>query len=186
MISQHDIDAFATSGPGLLGITGKAGSGKSTAAQTLIDAGWHRVKFADPLKAMLRAIGLTDRHIEGDLKEEPCDMLCGMTPRHAMQTLGTDWGRWKIGPDLWTNAARREIALAMSHGLSVVVDDVRFENEADVIRAMGGMVLRLDREGSGAGSHVSESGVKPDLTYNNAGTVADLRGYLRYVFLEAG
>ena len=91
-----------TNRPGLLGIHGKAGSGKSTAAQVLIDGGFKRVKFADPLKNMLRAIGLTDQHIEGDLKEVPCDMLLGQTPRHAMQTLGTEWGRGCIGGEFWT------------------------------------------------------------------------------------
>lgn len=166
----------------LLGITGKAGSGKSTAAQVLLDAGWTRIKFADPLKDMIRAIGLDDRHIEGHLKEVPCELLRGKTPRHAMQTLGTEWGRECIAHDFWIAIAKRRIALAMAAGLNVVVDDVRFENEADVIRELGGMVLGLER-GDGAGFHVSESGVRPDIRYQNAGTLEELRGYMRYVFL---
>lgn len=169
----------------LLGITGKAGSGKSTAAQVLLDAGWTRIKFADPLKDMLRAIGLDDRHIEGHLKEVPCDLLRGKTPRWAMQTLGTEWGRECIAQDLWIALARRRIALAMAAGLSVVVDDVRFENEAEVIRELGGMVLGLDR-GDGAGGHVSESGVLSDMEYPNAGTLSELRGWMTYVFLMQG
>ena len=184
MITQDDIDAMRDA-PGLLGITGRAGSGKSTAAQVLIDDGWHRVKFAGPLKAMMRAIGLTDDHIEGALKEVPCDMLGGKTPRHAMQTLGTEWGRNCIAPDLWIDLARREIIAAMMRGQSVVVDDVRFENEAALIRELGGMVLCLQREGSGAGSHPSEGGVAPDLTHVNDGSVAELAGFVRYVFLQS-
>ena len=171
-------------GPGLVGITGRAGSGKSTAAQVLIDAGWVRIKFADPLKDMLRAIGLDDRHIEGHLKEVPCDLLVGQTPRWAMQTLGTAWGRQCIAQDFWVRLARRRIALAMAAGLNVVVDDVRFENEAQVIRELGGMVLGLSR-GDGAGLHVSEAGVVPDIEHVNGGTVAELRGFVRYVFLMA-
>lgn len=170
---------------GLVGITGKAGSGKSTAAQVLLDAGWVRIKFADPLKDMLRAIGLDDRHIEGHLKEVPCDMLMGKTPRHAMQTLGTEWGRECIAPDFWVALARRRIALAMAAGLNVVVDDVRFENEAQVIRELGGFVLGLER-GDGAGLHVSEAGVLPDIQHINDGTVAELRGFVTYVFLMHG
>lgn len=169
---------------GLLGIHGKAGSGKSTAAQVLIDGGFKRVKFAGPLKNMLRAIGLTDRHIEGDLKETPCDMLLGQTPRHAMQTLGTEWGRGCIGGEFWTNLARREIVMAMAQGFSVVVDDVRFQNEADLIREWGGMVLHIDRGESIAPGHVSENRLDCDLTYLNYGTIGELRGYMRYVFLE--
>lgn len=169
---------------GLVGITGKAGSGKSTAAQVLLDAGWVRIKFADPLKDMLRAIGLDDRHIEGHLKEIPCEVLQGKTPRWAMQTLGTEWGRECIGDQFWIAIARRRIALAMAAGLNVVVDDVRFENEATVIRELGGLVLGLER-GDGAGGHVSEAGVAPDIRHVNDGTVSELRGFMEYVFLRA-
>lgn len=184
MISADDIEAFKP-GPGLLGIAGKAGSGKSTAAQVLLDAGWARVKFAGPLKDMMRALGLDDRHIEGDLKDVPCDLLQGQTPRYAMQTLGTEWGRDCIGRDFWIDLARRRISLAMSAGLNVVVDDVRFENEAQVIRDLGGLVLGLER-GDGAGDHVSEAGVAPDIRHFNDGTLEELRGFMDYVFLRAG
>jgi hypothetical protein len=51
---------------------------------------WRQVKFAGPLKSMCMALGLTEAHIEGHLKEVPCELLCGQTPRHAMQTLGTE------------------------------------------------------------------------------------------------
>ena len=178
---------------GLVGITGKAGSGKSTAAQVLLDAGWVRVKFADPLKDMLRAFyrlaglqpDIIERKIEGDLKEVPCDLLCGQTPRWAMQSLGTDWGRKMIGVDLWLSIARRRIALAMAAGFDVVVDDVRFEDEADMIRELGGLVIGLER-GDGAGGHVSEAGVAPDIRHVNDGTLDELRGFVRYVFLMAG
>lgn len=169
----------------LLGITGKAGSGKSTAAQVLIDAGWVRIKFADPLKDMLRAIGLTEDQIEGHLKEVPCDLLQGKTPRWAMQSLGTEWGRWCIGERFWMDIARRKIALAMAAGLNVVVDDVRFENEAHIIRELGGLVLGISRNVNVISGHVSENGTTVDMTHINNGTVAELRGFMEYVFLTA-
>jgi hypothetical protein len=78
----------------LIALTGYAGSGKSTLADILAcEHGFTVVKFAGPLKAMLRALGLDEREIEGDLKEQPCQLLAGHTPRRAMQTLGTEWGR---------------------------------------------------------------------------------------------
>lgn len=170
----------------LVGIAGKAGSGKSTAAQVLMDAGWKRIKFADPLKNMLRALGLSEDHIEGDLKTVPCDMLGGRTPRHAMQTLGTEWGRNLIAPTLWIDAARSDIKAALSAGHRVVVDDLRFDNEADTIRALGGVVLGLERAGVGAGGHCSEAGVTADMVYYNDASEAHLRGYMQYVFLPRG
>jgi hypothetical protein len=185
MVLDYEQMANWETGVGLVGLTGKAGSGKTTAAQVLVDAGWHRVKFAGPLKDMLRGMGLTDRHIEGDLKEVPCDLLGGQTPRYAMQTLGTEWGRGLIHPDLWIMLARQRIVTAMAAGLNVVVDDVRFENEAAVIRDLGGYVVGLER-GDGAGGHISEAGVAADLVYQNTGTEAELRGWIAYVFLMLG
>jgi len=181
MISQDDIEAMR--GPSLLGISGRIGSGKSEAAKTLIDGGWVNIKMAGPLKDMLRAIGLTDRHIEGDLKEVPCDILGGQTPRHAMKTLGKEWGRECIHPDLWTILARARIVTALAAGCNVVVDDVRFENEAALIRDLGGLVLGIDRGGQ-SGGHVSEGGIMPDILYKNTGTLAELRGYVQYVFMR--
>lgn len=185
MISQDDIDAMADT-PHLVGITGKAGSGKSTAAQVLIDAGWVRVKMAGPLKDMLRAIGLTEEHIEGDLKEVPCDLLQGRTPRHAMVTLGTEWGRDMIGGDMWIDLARGRIQAAFAAGHSVVVDDIRFENEAAVIRDLGGAVVHIERDTDIAVAHKSENGVVPDITCVNSGSLAALQGWFIHVFLWHG
>jgi len=184
VISQHDIDAM--SGPHLVGITGRAGSGKSAASDALVEAGWVRMKFASPLKDMLRAIGLTDQHIEGDLKEVPCDLLCGQTPRHAMITLGTEWGREMIGGNFWMNIAANRIATAMAAGINVVVDDVRFDNEADLIRRLGGVVLGLERDNVLAIDHKSEAGVTADMIYRNDGSAAELRGYMISVFAQLG
>jgi hypothetical protein len=144
------------------------------------------MKFASPLKDMLRAIGLTDQHIEGDLKEVPCDLLCGQTPRFAMLTLGTEWGRDTIGGDFWINIAAHRIATALAAGMSVVVDDVRFDNEADLIRRLGGVVLGLERDNVLAIDHKSENGVTADLIYRNDGSAAELRVYMVSVFAQMG
>lgn len=170
----------------LVAINGLKHSGKTTAAQVLVDAGWVRVKFAGPLKDMLRTLDLDDRHLEGDLKEVPCDLLCGQTPRWAMQSLGTEWGRDLIGVDLWGGIARRRIADALAAGKSVVVDDLRFESEAAAIRAMGGVVLRIERPGLVGGGHASETPVVADIVHENSGTVAELRGFMAAVWLGAG
>lgn len=124
----------------IVGFSGRIGSGKTYAADHLVAKyAFVRKKMAGPLKDMLRAIGLTDEHIEGRLKEKPCDLLCGRTPRHAMQTLGTEWGRNIIAEDLWIRLWEHSI-----RGLErVVVDDVRFANEADAVRRAGGIVVRL-------------------------------------------
>ena len=139
----------------IIGFCGPIGAGKTTCARHLeASHGFRRVRFAGPLKDMLRALGLTDEELDGHLKEQPCDLLGGQTPRRAMQTLGTEWGRALIHPDLWV--------LAWLHAIKdypqVVVDDVRFPNEVETIRAAGGMVILVERPGFTAETtHPSES-----------------------------
>lgn len=176
----------------LVGITGRAGSGKTTAAEALIACGWVRVKFAAPLKDMTRQFLISagiparevERYIEGDRKEQPLpDHLGGVTPRRIMQTIGTEWGRCCIAPDLWVRIAEYQIASLLQDGRRVVVDDCRFDNEADVIRRLGGQVLALHGRDAGVDSgHVSEAGLRGDIEYQNTGTRAELVGFVRYVF----
>lgn len=139
-----------------LGLAGLPGAGKSTVAKILVERhGFTRLRFAGRLKAMLHALGLDERHTDGDLKETPCDLLGGKTPREAMQTLGTDWGRQLVAPDLWLRAA---IAEARRTPGDIVFDDVRFENEAAIIRKAGGHVLRVERPSAGPGNdHLSNA-----------------------------
>lgn len=140
--------------PRIIGISGKIGAGKSTAAGYFIERGYRLVKFADPLKSMLRAIGLNEDEIEGSLKETSCEKLSGATPRFAMQTLGTDWGRM-IHPDFWVHLWASEAAKYQF----VVADDCRFQNEAAAIRARGGAILGIKRGNnlSAQSNHPSEN-----------------------------
>jgi hypothetical protein len=165
--------------PKIIGITGLAGSGKSTIADILeYDFGFVRVKMAGPLKAMLRAIGMSDVHIEGELKHSEQPMLCGKTPRHAMQTLGTEWGRKCIGENFWTGLFTEAACDVIDNVGKVVCDDVRFANEADTIRRIGGMIWGVTRPGVASGKHESETGIaeiEPDHVIVNGGTIEDLQ-----------
>lgn len=144
--------------PRVIALCGLAGSGKSTIADRLVaEDGYTRVKFADTLKNMLRTLGLTDGHIEGDLKEQPCALLGGQTPRHAMITLGTEWGRELIWQNLWVNNWRERAKAVLDAGGKVVVDDMRFPNEADFAAALGALRIRVVRPGQQAGAHQSEA-----------------------------
>lgn len=154
--------------PKVIAFTGKAGSGKSTAAKYLIGCGYKLIKFADPLKDMLRAVGYSQRQIEGDLKE--IEDSSGRTPRHAMQTLGTEWGRKCMGEDFWVEIWRERVT-----GATVVTDDCRFANEANAVRQAGGIVVKLEGRGGITSSHSSEQlDFEPDLVIVNNGSLASL------------
>lgn len=161
--------------PRLIAFTGKAGAGKSTAADILVAQGWTRVKFAAPLKAMCRAIGMTEAQIEGDEKELPSPLMQGHTPRYVMQTLGAEWGRDLIGPSFWIDLWEDSAARCLDEGGRVVVDDCRYPNEADVIRKLGGVLVELAGRGGIAGSHGSEAGgLQPDKRVWNGGLLETL------------
>ena len=160
----------------VIGISGKAGSGKGVASNYLVaGAGFTLVKFAGPLKTMMRSLGLGDAHIEGSEKEKPSALLNGHTPRWAMQSLGTEWGRDCMGEEFWVNQWHRIASDVLDFNGFVVADDVRFENEAAAIRQMGGLVIEFNRPGiTSDDDHMSENGVTPDLVIINDGSVEDL------------
>lgn len=130
----------------VIGLAGRKGSGKSAVASLLVkELGAVRSSFGDPLKFMLKTLGLTDAQLWGDLKEVPdLVLLNGKTPRHAMQTLGTQWGRHHISPNLWAMAWKKKAQIEKP--TITVLDDVRFDNEVAVIRSLGGIVLGLERD----------------------------------------
>jgi len=161
----------------IIGFCGPIGAGKTTAAMHLVERwGFTRVRFADPLKQMLRTLGLSATEVDGNLKDKPSGLLGGKTPRWAMQSLGTEWGRDLIGPDLWVNAWR----VATRQHLNVVADDVRFPNEVEAIKRIQGKVIRVERPGHEASTdHVSEQHrLAEDMTLLNSSDVEAMGAHL--------
>ena len=183
-----------------IGLSGFAKSGKTTAAEYLQrEYGYQRLHIADPLRGMLDnlllAFGVPThmrmKYLEGDLKESVIPEL-GVTSRHAQITLGTEWGRESIHPDLWQRCwearATRLAAPAMN-------DSVRFPNEEAGIRSRNGMTIMIVRPEAGPaayrngigkwlyqtfgvmwGVHDSErvDRLNPDFLIHNTGSLDDL------------
>ena len=170
----------------LVGLVGLKGNGKSEVAKFLERAlGFRRTRFADTLKEMLAVLlaaqGLSDedieRMIDGDLKEEPSSYLGNKTPTYAMQTLGTEWGRDLIDYDMWLNITMNQITRTINDGHSVVVDDVRFKNEYDLVRGLGGYIINIVGRSAVVQDHVSEKFSwldHVDATISNTGTLDQL------------
>ena len=177
--------------PILIGLTGRARSGKTTAAEHLARTYLlEQYAFADPLRDGLMAIfNLDPTDFEGDRKEQPLGWL-DCSPRQLMQSMGTEWARNTVHPDVWVKLAEQNLEYmtkAMGAVLGFVVSDVRFENEADLIRRRGGTVIHILRPNALAvNPHISEAGIaanSADLTLPNYGTVEGFLRSLDEVFL---
>ena len=167
----------------LIGIHGKARSGKDTLASVFVEEhGFVRMAFADPLKAA--ACILFDWPPElvfSDEIKEFKSPLWGITGREAFQKLGTEAMRGTFGDDFWIKRWAADYnKIKGKH--SVVVSDVRSNAEAEIIRQLGGVVVHLDRSGAGLKGrealHSSESGITfnrvRDVRIRNDGTLDEL------------
>ena len=162
----------------VVGLTGFAGVGKSTAAQYLVERhGFTRLSFAAPLKKMLRTLNpimggsliygerghragsLTLAQVFALFNDDELAVKAsryGDEYRRLLQVLGTDCIR-AVDEDFWVRAAIAQMEQDREFG-KYVFDDVRFPNEADVITGMQNLGLwYIEREGiHAANGHASE------------------------------
>lgn len=167
----------------LIGLHGRAGAGKDTVADLLVrHHDYAKLAFATPLKDALIAAGLCRREdLDGAAKEQPLAWL-GVSPRHLLQTLGTEWGRRLVRPDVWILRLDQMLQQYWKFTRRVVISDVRFANEADYVRRLGGAVWHVRRPlpGTVTALHPSEHGlpivVGVDSIVDNDGGLAQLVG----------
>lgn len=172
--------------PKLIGITGKAGAGKDTLANYVVDrTAGRKYSFALPLKQALNAMfGWTMSNWDDREWKERVIPWLGKSPRQLAQTIGTEWGRELVHPELWVLLAEQRFIehldeySAHSWSPPFVIPDVRFDNEAKMIKAHGGVVIEVRRPNVQAiAAHKSEAGVSQellDIIMINGGTIDEL------------
>ena len=166
----------------IIGLTGRAGAGKSTVAAYL-EHEWamHQIAFAEPIQSMLCQL-FSMAGIDGawtadrTLKELPTTL--GWSYRHLAQSLGTEWARHQLADDFWLRVAGARIDAPLMQAEHVVISDVRFPNEAEWVRARGGVIVQVLREGlPSVRQHESErhaDSITPDTELLNFGSLATL------------
>ena len=114
------------------------------------------------------------------------------SPRQIMQWWGTEFRRSQL-PNYWTQGLIQNINYQQSlHQLRHVITDVRFENEAQAVRNMGGVIWQVKRPGIEAtGTHTSDvdgSQFAPDAIINNTHDIRHLQGVVMgaWLMLETG
>lgn len=163
----------------LVGIVGYMGAGKTTVCneahrQSLrgICRPITRIGFADPLYSMLIAMGLPSGDVMDKAQwNKPQPLLSGKTLRDACRTLGTEWGRAQFGRDVW---ARIAIERARCMPETVIIDNVRFHEEADAIEAEGGTLIAWHRPDM----------ITPDTAHESERHIREIQSRCRFRFVN--
>jgi len=192
----------------IIGICGLIGSGKGTVADVLVDQGFTKVSFADKLKDGVSTIFGWDRAmLEGDTDESrqwreqrddfwSAETEMEVTPRLVLQLFGTDCLRNGFHDGVWVSLLKKHM---LDNPGNYVIPDVRFRNEQNMIRELGGKIWRVQRgdipewygcamlDNTTGSDLMEEYDVHPseykwidmnnkfDVTLYNEGTIEDLR-----------
>lgn len=190
-----DSEAAHLSSPmpnSLLGLMGRKQSGKDTVAEHLVEEyGFVRYAFADPIKkACQEAFGFNWEQSWGKDKEV-VDPRWGITPRKVFQIFGTELFQYElpkhapeladIGRTFWAYrfALWYEEQISKVPELKVVITDVRFPFEADLVNKLGGIIVKITRPNlTNTDMHASEQemeSIQYKYAIENNGTLEDLR-----------
>lgn len=175
----------------IIALTGKARSGKDTAAEVLVRThDFYSTAFAGPLKdACIFKFGLSHDDVHTQEGKDRFVPEWGMTVGEILQKEGTEATKPFWGEDIWIKRWRMELAAHHERGhRRIVVTDCRFDNEAETVRDLGGHVFQIVRPGAEKEiggrdpNHPSEAGISEHLITHritNYGTLADLRLIVR-------
>ena len=189
----------------ILGISGKAGAGKDTVCKMIVYTlwyynysqrlkpfgiehynntyekfgdvidftHWYKTSFANKLKQCLSNIlnVSISKFEDNEFKKSEVEWL-GITVRELLQKFGTAI-RNEVCDDFWVKACLKDY----EKWDNWIISDVRFKSEAKGIKDLEGIIVRVNREGAGAGNHISEVDLDDysfDYVINNDGNMEDL------------
>lgn len=166
----------------LIGVCGKVGEGKTTIAKHLRDAyGFKIMSFGGPLKKIVSVLfNIPLETLNHPIEKDKFDPRWGKTPRTIMQLFGTDCMRNFFGYDFWVQKMEHQLLLLPQH--DIVIDDVRFPDEADMVTRKNGILIQVVRSNnplalqSAEALHASEriDRLNPTKTFDNDSQIIDL------------
>ena len=174
--------------PKIIGFNGIAGAGKDTAALSFKESERNVdiFAFAGPLKDACKIL------LYDPVMKETCDETWGKSPREILQWLGTDILRTHVNQDFFVMNMKQRIDLSKAE--YIIISDVRFDNEAEFIRSLGGKIVKIERTmGSGSSNegkttkhsgHITEKGISEkliDVIVENNGTIEEFQNKIKFV-----
>lgn len=172
------------------------GHGKSSLARALSDEipGSQIWNFAGPARLMLTSL-LSQRgftHFEiyrylNEIKNEPIPGMYGETGRSLLKSLASGWGRGMVNPCIWADTLEQNVATYLRDGRTVIMDDLRFQEEVPFIRREKGVIIKVTRPGAPApptDGHESEGNPIPyDFEYHNTRSPEEGARFLKELIL---
>lgn len=185
----------------IIGLTGYAQAGKDEFAKSLsLRSPTRTMAFSDPLHEMAMVLNpiLSDGALEGPwytyqdviAREGYTEAKNHKGIREYLQILGTDACRTVLGDDVWLRVAERKIIANEEDGVHTAITGVRYANEAQLVKAYGGVMVRIVRDGYGPvnahTSDVSVGDIAVDRVVFNNGTRQDLSNAAQKLINELG
>jgi deoxynucleotide monophosphate kinase, putative len=160
----------------IIALTGKAGAGKDYAAAKLAmmlphyGINCHTNSFAAPIYRMLEALGVDINYYAKRENKEAVIPGLGVSLRHLLQTLGTEWGRKLVKESIWVDCMVEHYSNIPKDDC-LIITDCRFPDEAAWVQSMQGKIIRITaivQRHSTATKHESEKmAFEADFTITN-------------------
>lgn len=173
----------------LIGVGGRKGHGKDAFAKSLGED-WLVVGMSDPLyEALLRldppvdVSGVTlnvSKFLQKQCKGDWVVAKRNPGVRQMLQRLGTDVVRELIDADAWVKIMERRVLSSLRSGRNVAVTGIRFPNELEAIKRLGGLAVWVERPAHDLAedTHASETSLKSEdfqIQVSNSGSLEDLQ-----------
>jgi len=170
--------------PPVIGIVGRIGAGKTTAQSHLETRGYTSYNMAQPLKAVALCLGFKYKECYGTQEQKlAINEQWGISGRRFLQLFGTDVCR-KLLPkkipemhSVWIQCFEN---YAKANDGPIVIGDIRFPDEAESIRKLGGILIRIERNTNHSGeqtqhaSELEQNEIKVNHIIDNNGSLHSL------------
>jgi dephospho-CoA kinase len=178
----------------LICIVGNIGSGKSTASTIFIKNGYEEITFAGPVKEIGLILGFEQHELYGTQEQKlEKNKFWGVSGREFMQKFATDIMRNELnkyldmkmnGYTIWVRLCEKKIINMLENNKKIIVSDGRFIDEINMIKKLGGKIIKINRSNIYLNKHESENYIKdiiPDIIIDNNGTLDDLENKIKKI-----
>lgn len=149
--------------PQLIAICGAKRAGKDTIASIISDKyGYNHIKIAQKLKTVCKILfNFTDEQLESDCKEN-IDAYWNISPRQAMQWIGTDVMQYQVQhllPNIdrkfWIQSVVNQIDI--NPEVRYIISDLRFKHEVEELKKRNAFIIKVERPSmTNIDNHISE------------------------------